>query len=72
MERFFLGGNTGSGFAGYYTGERERADRVFLIKGGPGTGKSSLMKKIGKKHMNIAESDDSFSQLYHFPFYTIP
>ena len=49
MERFFLGGNTGSGFAGYYTGERERADRVFLIKGGPGTGKSSLMKKIGKK-----------------------
>ena len=49
MERFFLGGNTGRGFAGYYTDERERADRVFLIKGGPGTGKSSLMKKIGKK-----------------------
>ena len=30
------------------------------------------VKKIGKKHINIAEGDDSFSQLYHFPFYTIP
>lgn len=30
------------------------------------------VKKIGKKHINIAGGDDSFSQLYHFPFYTIP
>lgn len=30
------------------------------------------VKKIGKKHMNIAGSDNTLPQLYHLPFHTIP
>lgn len=49
MERYFLGGNTASGFKGFYDGELERIDKVVLLKGGPGTGKSSLMKAVAKE-----------------------
>ena len=50
---FFLGANTPQGFCGYH---RELYDgregwRAFLIKSGPGTGKSSLMKRL------VAEMD---------------
>lgn len=47
MERFFLGGNTAYGFRGFYDGELARADNVVLLKGAPGTGKSTLIKGIG-------------------------
>ncbi len=46
MERYFLGSNTAYGFVGNYENELKDKKRVFLLKGGPGTGKSSMMKKI--------------------------
>lgn len=46
---YFPGGNTSQGFYSFYKYiiRQETARRVICIKGGPGTGKSSLMKKVG-------------------------
>ena len=48
MERYFLGSNTHKGFYGFYATETAKIGQVYLIKGGAGTGKSSLMKKVLK------------------------
>ncbi len=47
-KHFFLGGNTPSGFYSYYDYllPQENARKIYCIKGGPGTGKSTLMKKV--------------------------
>lgn len=47
---YFLGGNTHKGFFSHfnYILSQEDATRIISIKGGPGTGKSSLMKNVGK------------------------
>ena len=47
-KHFFLGGNTPEGFYSYYDYliSQENARRIYCIKGGPGTGKSTFMKKI--------------------------
>lgn len=49
----FPGGNTSKGFYSFYRYilSQEEARRIISIKGGPGTGKSSLMKKVGA-HFN--------------------
>ncbi len=49
-KHYFLGGNTPYGFFSYYDYliEQKTAEKIYCIKGGPGTGKSSLMKKVGK------------------------
>lgn len=51
---YFLGGNTGEGFYSHfnYIISQENATRIICLKGGPGTGKSSLMKKIGKTYID--------------------
>lgn len=48
--RFFTGSNSGKGFYSLFDKIYNAADgwNAFLIKGGPGTGKSSLMKRAGK------------------------
>lgn len=45
---YFPGGNTSRGFYSFYRYilGQEEARRIICIKGGPGTGKSSLMKKL--------------------------
>nr|WP_195429887.1 PRK06851 family protein [Clostridium sp. D46t1_190503_E9] len=45
----FPGGNTNKGFYSFYKYilTQEDANRIICMKGGPGTGKSSLMKKVG-------------------------
>ena len=49
IKRVFPGGNTAKGFFSYYDNIiGTDATRFFIIKGGPGVGKSSFMKKIGK------------------------
>jgi hypothetical protein len=47
--RYFLGGNTSSGFYSLYDSfvSLEDGDFLWIIKGGPGCGKSSFMKMIG-------------------------
>lgn len=49
----FPGGNTTKGFHSFYKYilSQEEANRIICLKGGPGTGKSSFMKKIGA-HFN--------------------
>lgn len=51
----FPGGNTSKGFYSFYRYilSQEDANRIICIKGGPGTGKSSFMKKIGKHFSNL-------------------
>ncbi len=46
--KFFLGTNSADGFINGFTDSAFKKDgwRTYLIKGGPGTGKSSFMKKI--------------------------
>ena len=46
MERYFLGNNTHAGFRGYYENELSNKRLVVLLKGGPGTGKSTLLKNL--------------------------
>lgn len=46
MERYFLGNNTHAGFRGYYESELSNKRLVVLLKGGPGTGKSTLLKNL--------------------------
>ncbi|MFF2447334.1 PRK06851 family protein [Neobacillus sp. NPDC058068] len=47
IKNYFAGGNTARGFHNLYDSNLQGLDRLFILKGGPGTGKSSLMKKIG-------------------------
>ncbi len=49
-KKYFLGGNTPRGFYSCYDSliNLKTAENVFIIKGGPGTGKSSVMKKVAK------------------------
>ncbi len=45
--RFFLGANTPGGFYSLYGGFTDpRRDRLFILKGGPGCGKSTFMKRL--------------------------
>lgn len=54
----FPGGNTSKGFYSFYRYilNQENANRIICLKGGPGTGKSSLMKKIGLYFSNLGYS----------------
>lgn len=48
---FFLGANTSKGFVSRYDqiSENDNLKKIYVIKGGPGTGKSSIMKRIGER-----------------------
>jgi Cdc6-like AAA superfamily ATPase len=46
---YYAGGNTARGFYSLYESNLHGLSRLFILKGGPGTGKSSLMKKLGKE-----------------------
>lgn len=44
--RFYLGTSSPTGFVSYFRESYSPDWRVFIIKGGPGSGKSTLMKRI--------------------------
>ena len=77
----FPGGNTPIGFYSYYNNiiDKTKATRVYCLKGGPGVGKSSYMKKIGKEFQDIGEkieylhcsSDPNSLDGIHLPAYGI-
>lgn len=47
VTRSFLGANTSVGFYSLFEEFAAKAGRVYIVKGGPGTGKSSFIRKIG-------------------------
>ncbi|PFG06229.1 PRK06851 family protein [Bacillus sp. es.034] len=49
IRHYYAGGNTAKGFYSLYDSVLDGLERVYILKGGPGTGKSSLMKTIGKR-----------------------
>ncbi|PRR78189.1 hypothetical protein CLLI_18580 [Clostridium liquoris] len=58
----FPGSNTSQGFYSFfqYIIPANEARRIFYIKGGPGTGKSSLMKKISKIFLDNGHTIEFF------------
>lgn len=48
----FPGSNTPQGFVGFMNEDLQHLERIFILKGGPGCGKSTLMNKIAH---NMAE-----------------
>ncbi|MHB1394727.1 MAG: hypothetical protein ACYCYE_17005, partial [Clostridia bacterium] len=53
VKKVFPGGNTSKGFHSFYDQIiPEDAERIFVIKGGPGVGKSSFMRTIGEEFVN--------------------
>jgi energy-coupling factor transporter ATP-binding protein EcfA2 len=49
VKNYYAGGNTARGFHSFFDSNLQGLARLFILKGGPGTGKSSLMKKIGEE-----------------------
>jgi Cdc6-like AAA superfamily ATPase len=47
VRNIFPGGNTAVGFYSLYESVLQGLDRLFILKGGPGTGKSSLIRYVG-------------------------
>lgn len=58
MRHLFPGGNTTKGFYSFYRYilSQDEARRIICLKGGPGTGKSSFMKKVGAHFGNLGYS----------------
>lgn len=56
----FPGGNTPYGFYSYYNYimPQNKAEKIFCLKGGPGTGKSTIMKVIGEHFIDNGEDVD--------------
>lgn len=63
VKKVYPGGNTSKGFYSYYNNiiDVKEANRFFIIKGGPGTGKSSFMKKISQ---NMIEKGYDVEQFF--------
>lgn len=55
IRHMYPGGNTPRGFHSFYSYimDPQEARRIFVIKGGPGTGKSTLMRRIGLTLMDL-------------------
>lgn len=54
IKKVFPGGNTSKGFYSFYDYiASPDANKIFVIKGGPGVGKSNFMKHIGDELINL-------------------
>lgn len=62
VKQYFPGGNSPKGFFSYYDNilPQNEAERIFCIKGGPGTGKSTMMKDIGDYYNRKGEDVEYF------------
>jgi Cdc6-like AAA superfamily ATPase len=48
IKNYYAGGNTARGFHSLYESNLKGLTKLFILKGGPGTGKSTLMKNVGR------------------------
>lgn len=46
---YYAGGNTAKGFVHFFESNFQDLERLFILKGGPGTGKSTMIKSIGNE-----------------------
>lgn len=53
---YFAGGNTAKGFVHFFDSNFQDLERLYILKGGPGTGKSSLIKSIGNEWQDAGYS----------------
>lgn len=62
INNYFLGGNTSCKFFSLFHEaiDLKQANRVFYLKGGPGTGKSTLMKSVGSHFETLGYDIDYF------------
>lgn len=51
-KHYFACGNTAKGFQNMFESNLEGLKKIYILKGGPGTGKSTLMKKVGKIYVD--------------------
>lgn len=60
IRNLYPGGNTPDGFYSYYNYilPQRKAEKIFCLKGGPGTGKSTLMRKVGQHFIDKGEDVD--------------
>ena len=60
QRNIYPGGNTPRGFYSYYNYilPQRKAEKIYCIKGGPGSGKSTLMKKTGEYFLEKGEDVD--------------
>ncbi|OAB39814.1 PRK06851 family protein [Paenibacillus glacialis] len=47
IRNFYVGGNTAHGFTSFMDSSLQGLDRIFILQGAPGTGKSELIRTIG-------------------------
>jgi len=50
---YYAGGNTARGFHNLFSSNLQGLERIFILKGGPGTGKSTLMKELGNRWADL-------------------
>lgn len=55
---YFACSNTAQGFVNHFSSVLQDSERIFILKGGPGCGKSTLMKKIGTHFATLGERVD--------------
>lgn len=55
---YFVTANTSSGFVSFFDNVIRQSERVYIIKGGPGSGKSTFMKRIGDDLLSVGMSVD--------------
>ena len=61
MRKLFPGANTSNGFYSYFDYIIPKdVNRIFCLKGGPGVGKSSLMKKVAREFAEIGYDVEVF------------
>ena len=54
--RYFACANTSQGFVNQFSSVLQGMVRIFILKGGPGTGKSTLMRRVGESFAGRGET----------------
>ena len=62
LKHYFAASNSFYGFKSYFDTifDRQKFDKIYIIKGGPGTGKSTFMKKVTKEFETYASCQTIF------------
>ena len=60
-KHYFAGGHTARGFYPLYESNLQGLDRIFILKGGPGTGKSTLIRTTGNNGKRKVTSSNGYT-----------